>query len=74
MGKRSVLLIKPLNTDPAKIIKNPFLINSLICDSPFQVIKIKDIRINERKSLLIIESEEEFSREEVEKYTSVDSQ
>ena len=61
--KRCVLLIKPLNSDPAKIIKNPFLINSLICEGPFQAIKIKDIRTNERKSLIIIESQVEFSRE-----------
>lgn len=58
-GTGNVILIKVTDSKAAELLTDPFQINELIYsdESPFNQILVKDLRVNRKKGIIVIETE-----------------
>ena len=71
MGKGTVVLVKFQKQDTKNLLSNPILINKLIMNSDFNILRIKDIRKNIHRNLIAVEAENKLNSEEIQKLTSI---
>lgn len=64
-GEDRVVIIKPEGDRGRELINNPIKLNSMLDQSEFGNIEIKDIRVNKRKEMIIIELAESSRIEEL---------
>ena len=57
-GRKSTIIIKPVESDAANLVNNPFEITSVLENSLFNNLRTKDVRVNKKKNLIIVEAEE----------------
>ena len=57
-GEHRIIIIKPEGGDGRELINNPIKLNTILEQSVFGKLDIKDIRVNKRKEMVIIELEE----------------
>ena len=72
MGKQSVILIRFDKAENRNMLTNPFKLNRLIYNNTFfKNLAIKDIRINIKKNIAVVEKEQQLTENEIEMLSSI---
>ena len=57
-GEGIVIIVKPAENQARELINNPIELNRVITNSAFNKFKMKDIRINKRRKIIVMELQE----------------